>query len=75
MGKYGRTHIGKTFNDGKLVVVDGGDKNGYVKVKCSVCAEDSELFESGVFETNYFCCERGSFGAMCRIEGNCLQSK
>ena len=26
MGKYCRQHIGKTFNDGKLIVVDGGDK-------------------------------------------------
>lgn len=50
MGKYCRAHIGKTFNDGKLTVVDGGDKNGYVKVKCIVCANDPELFGDAVFE-------------------------
>jgi len=53
MGKYGRAHIGKTFNDGKLVVVDGGTKHSYVKVKCSVCAKDPELFGGGEFETAY----------------------
>jgi len=44
VSKYGRHHIGTEFNEGKLVVVDGGDKNGYVKVKCLVCANDPELF-------------------------------
>jgi hypothetical protein len=53
MGKYCREHIGKTFNDGKLVVVDGGDKKNYVKVKCNICAEDSELFGDGMFETKF----------------------
>ncbi len=53
MGKYCRQHIGKTFNDGKLTVVDGGDKEGSVKVKCAVCAEDSELFDNGIFEPQY----------------------
>ena len=52
MGKYCRQHIGKTFNDGKLIVVDGGDKNMCVKVKCSVCEEDTELFGDGIFESN-----------------------
>ncbi len=65
MGKYCRSHIGKTFNDAKLVVVDGGDKYGYVKVKCSVCAKDPELFGDGVFETAYGSCEKGSLPCGC----------
>lgn len=52
MGKYCRQHIGETFNDGKLIVVDGGDRRSHVKVKCSVCEEDTELFGDGIFEVN-----------------------
>lgn len=51
MGKYCREHIGKTFNDGKLVVIDGGGRNGYVKVKCLVCAEDEELHGNAEYTT------------------------
>lgn len=46
--------IGKTFNDGKLLVVgiaDVKDKNRrkLLKVICSVCSEDKELFPDGYF--------------------------
>lgn len=50
MGKYNMNCVGRQFNGGRLVVIDGGDKDGYVKVKCIVCAEDSELFGDAVFE-------------------------
>lgn len=53
MGKYCRQHIGKTFNDGKITVVDGGDSPSYFKVKCIVCSEDSELYGDAVFETTF----------------------
>lgn len=65
MGKYGRGHIGKTFNDGKLTVVDGGDKVSYVKVKCSVCAEDSELFGDGIFEISFSNLNKGCLPCGC----------
>lgn len=65
MGKYGRQHIGKTFNEGKLTVVDGGDKVKYVKVKCCVCEEDSELFGDGVFETQYYNITKGQLPCGC----------
>ncbi len=53
MGKYCRQHIGKTFNDGKLTVVDGGDKNLYVKVRCNTCAEDFSLFGEAIYEMQF----------------------
>ena len=65
MGKYCRQHIGKTFNEGKLIVVDGGDKRHYVKVKCKACAEDSELFGDGVFDTTAQSLHRGSIPCGC----------
>lgn len=65
MGKYGRQHIGKTFNEGKLTVVDGGDKKDYVKVKCSICEKDKELFGSGIFETASRYLLRGSVPCGC----------
>lgn len=65
MGKYGRHHIGKTFNEGKLVVVDGGDKESYVKVKCSVCEEDSELFGNAEFQIQYSNLVRGQLPCGC----------
>ncbi len=65
MGKYGRHHIGKTFNDGKLVVVDGGDRNNYVKVKCSVCAEDPELFGEAYFDVSVSNLNKGKLPCRC----------
>ncbi len=65
MGKYGRGHIGKTFNDGKLVVVDGGDRCSYVKVKCNVCAEDPELFGDGIFEQVFNNLTKGNLPCGC----------
>jgi hypothetical protein len=65
MGKYYREHIGKVFNDGKIIVVDGGEQKGYVKVKCLVCAEDAELFGDGVFESPFFGIKSGCLPCGC----------
>lgn len=65
MGKYGRAHIGKTFNDGKLVVVDGGDRQSYIKVKCNICAQDSELFGTAIFESSSRDIKRGLIPCGC----------
>lgn len=65
MGKYCRQHIGKTFNGGKLTVVDGGDNKKGVKVKCGVCAEDVELFGDAIYETDYTALAKGHFPCGC----------
>lgn len=59
MGKYCRKHIGETFNDGKLVVIDGGDKIKHVKVKCLVCVGDEDLHGSAEYETQYIYLAQG----------------
>lgn len=65
MGKYGRGYIGKTFNDGKLVVLDGGDKPDFVKTKCAICSKDSELFGDGIFKTRATHLNRGRVPCGC----------
>lgn len=65
MGKYGIAHIGKTFNDGKLVVVDGGDKPNRNTVKCLVCAVDAELHGNATYQARYDMLERGSLPCGC----------
>lgn len=65
MSKYSRSHIGATFNNGNMLVVDGSTKSGYVKVKCSTCAEDSELFGDGVFEVRFRGLEQGYIPCGC----------
>lgn len=65
MSKYGRHHIGTKFNDGNPIVVNGGDKNGYVKVKCLVCAKDPELFGDAIFERSHYSLSKGFLTCGC----------
>ena len=63
--KYIRNWIGRTFNNGKLTVVDGGSRNNYCVVRCSVCAEDTELLGDGLFTTYISNLNRGGLPCGC----------
>lgn len=65
MGKYSRNYIGNTFNSGNSTVIDGGDKMGFVYVKCLKCEKDPELNESAIYHTEIGQLKRGQVPCSC----------
>lgn len=65
MGKYSKNYIGNTFNNGNSLVVDGGDRMGFVYVKCTECAKDPELNGNAIHHTEIGQLKRGQVPCSC----------
>lgn len=63
MGNFSRSHIGVKFNN--VEVVDGGDKLGFVYIKCLECSKDPELFGDAIYHVDFGRLKRGQHCCGC----------
>lgn len=65
MGKYSKNYVGDVFNNGTSIVVDGGDKMGFVYVRCVKCEKDTALNGSAIYHTEIGQLKRGQVPCSC----------
>lgn len=70
MGKYSKSYIGVTYNDGNSVVVDGGDKTGFLYLKCKKCEKDFELNGDAIYHVEVGQLKRGHVPCSCSSRPN-----